>query len=214
MLALMDILESRACTNSDGGARRHANAQTGSRSLSPRRFAKARIAVAKLRSSPRSRIKSVAASSATGCRRKSRNTRAKFARALLADDHAEIRAQIGNVLASEFEIVGSVANGLDLIKATAKLDPDVVVLDITMPGLDGIEAARRLTRSGCRAKLVFLTVHNDPDYVRAALQSGGAAYVLKERLASDLITAPFTKLSRDSASSRRHERRQPNPMAS
>ena len=110
-------------------------------------------------------------------------------RVLLADDHPEIMAQTGNMLAGEFEIVGSVANGMDLIKAVERFDPDVVVLDITMPGLDGIEAARRLKRSGCRAKLVFLTVHEDPDYVHAALQSGGAAYVIKSRLASDLITA-------------------------
>jgi DNA-binding NarL/FixJ family response regulator len=117
------------------------------------------------------------------------NTDVKSARVLLADDHAEVLTQTGNVLAGEFEIVGSVANGVDLVKAAMQLDPDVVVIDITMPGLDGIEAARRLKRSGCRAKLVFLTVHEDPDYLRAALQSGGAAYVIKARLATDLIAA-------------------------
>ncbi|MGC1388313.1 MAG: response regulator transcription factor [Steroidobacteraceae bacterium] len=117
------------------------------------------------------------------------NAEAKVARVLMADDHAEIMTQTRSVLASEFEIVGSVTNGVDLIKAAAQLDPDVIVLDITMPGLDGIETARQLTRFRCRAKLVFLTVHEDPDYLRAALQSGGAAYVIKGRLASDLITA-------------------------
>jgi len=117
------------------------------------------------------------------------NTGATIARVLLADDHAEILSQTGSVLAGEFEIVGSVGNGVDLIKAAAQLDPDVIVLDITMPGLDGIEAALRLKHSGCRAKLVFLSVHEDSDYVRAALQSGGIAYVIKARLASDLITA-------------------------
>ncbi len=123
------------------------------------------------------------------------NTVAKIARVLLADDHAEIMAQTRIVLTGEFEIVGSVANGVDLINAAVQLDPDVIVLDITMPGLDGIEAARRLKRSGCRAKLVFLTVHDDPDYVRAALQAGGAAYIIKTRLASDLITAIHEALS-------------------
>jgi DNA-binding NarL/FixJ family response regulator len=123
------------------------------------------------------------------------NTGAKIARALLADDHAEILAQIGNVLAREFEIIASVANGQDLIKGTMQLDPDVVVLDITMPGLDGIEAARRLKRFGCRAKFVFLTVHEDPDYLREALQLGAAAYVIKARLASDLITAIHESLA-------------------
>ena len=116
-------------------------------------------------------------------------TPAKPTRVLLADDHAAVLAQIVNVLAGEFEIVGSVGNGLDLVKVAAQLDPDVVVLDITMPGVDGIEAARQLQRAGCRAKLVFLTVHDDPDYLRAALQAGGNAYVIKSRLASDLVTA-------------------------
>jgi DNA-binding NarL/FixJ family response regulator len=117
------------------------------------------------------------------------NTETKIARVLLADDHAEILIQTRNVLAGEFEIVGCVANGFDLLKATVRYDPDIVVLDITMPGLDGIETARRLEKSGCRAKLVFLTVHEDPDYVRAALRAGGCAYVIKARLASDLVSA-------------------------
>lgn len=117
------------------------------------------------------------------------NALPKLARVLLADDHAAVLAQAINRLAGAFEIVGSVGNGLDLLQAAAKLDPDVVVLDITMPGMDGMEAARQLRQAGCRAKLVFLTVHQDADYVQAALQAGGNAYVVKSRLASDLVTA-------------------------
>lgn len=108
---------------------------------------------------------------------------------LLADDHAAMLAQAINRLTGVFEIVGSVGNGLDLLEAAAQLNPEVIVLDITMPDMDGIEAARQLRKAGCRAKLVFLTVHNDPDYVQAALQAGGIAYVVKSRLASDLVTA-------------------------
>jgi len=72
---------------------------------------------------------------------------------------------------------------------SAQLDPDAAVLDITMPGKDGFEATRQLKQSGCRAKLVFLAVHEDSDYVRAGLQAGGSAYVIKARLASDLTSA-------------------------
>jgi DNA-binding NarL/FixJ family response regulator len=117
------------------------------------------------------------------------NTLPQLARVLLADDHAAIMAQAVNRLAGMFEVVGSVGNGLDLLQAAARLKPDVVVLDITMPDMDGIEVARQLRKAGCRAKLVFLTVHNDPDYVQAALQAGGIAYVVKSRLASDLVKA-------------------------
>ena len=123
------------------------------------------------------------------------NPVAKIARVLLADDHVPILAQTMNLLADEFEIVGSVGNGLDLIDASARLDPDVVVLDITMPGCDGIDAARQLKSAGCRAQLVFLTVHEDPDYVRAALDAGGVAYVAKARLASDLVPAIHAALA-------------------
>jgi DNA-binding NarL/FixJ family response regulator len=117
------------------------------------------------------------------------NTLPQLARVLLADDHAAMLAQAVNRLTGLFEIVGSVSNGLDLLEVAARLKPDVVVLDITMPGMDGIEAARQLQRAGCHAKLVFLTVHQDADYVQAALQAGGIAYVIKSRLASDLVPA-------------------------
>jgi DNA-binding NarL/FixJ family response regulator len=113
----------------------------------------------------------------------------KLARLLLADDHAAMLGQTVRHLAGEFEIVGTVNTGLDLVKEAWHLNPDVVVLDITMPGLDGIQAAVKLRQAGCRAKLVFLSVHEDPDYLRAAMEAGGAAYVTKTRLASDLIPA-------------------------
>ena len=117
------------------------------------------------------------------------NALPKLARLLLADDHAAMLAQAVNRLTGLFEIVGSVSNGLDLLEAAARLKPDVVVFDITMPGMDGIEVARQLKRAGCHAKLVFLTVHQDADYVHAAFEAGGSAYVIKSRLASDLVPA-------------------------
>ena len=76
-----------------------------------------------------------------------------------------------------------------MIDEAAKLAPDVIVLDISMPKLNGIEAARQLKATGSRAKIVFLTVHEDMDYVRGALAAGAHGYVVKPRLASDLLPA-------------------------
>jgi DNA-binding NarL/FixJ family response regulator len=111
------------------------------------------------------------------------------ARILLADDHEAALVQAARVLGESYEIVGTAANGLELLEAAARLDPDVIVLDIAMPGLDGLEAARHLARSGCRSRLVFLTVWADPDYVREALAIGATGYVVKSHLACDLAPA-------------------------
>jgi DNA-binding NarL/FixJ family response regulator len=86
-------------------------------------------------------------------------------------------------------VVGAVADGAALLIAAARLDPAVIVLDITMPQLDGLKAARELRRTHPRARLVFLTVHDDADFARAALAAGALGYVVKARLASDLLTA-------------------------
>lgn len=108
---------------------------------------------------------------------------------LLADDHPAIRALTAEALASECSVVGSVHDGRELLAEAERLHPDVIVLDITMPRLDGIEVARQLRRSHRCASLVFLTVHEDADYARAALDAGGLGYVVKARLASDLLPA-------------------------
>jgi DNA-binding NarL/FixJ family response regulator len=93
------------------------------------------------------------------------------------------------LLGRDHEIVGAVTNGRELLKAAGSLDPDLIVLDISMPILDGFEAARLLEQAGCRSKLVFLTVWDDADYAREAMALGAAAYVVKSRLAADLPTA-------------------------
>ena len=98
-------------------------------------------------------------------------------------------ALTADALASEFLVVGSVGDGHELLAEAERLHPDVIVLDITMPRLDGIEAARQLRRTEPPARLVFLTVHEDADYARAALDAGGLGYVVKTRLASDLLPA-------------------------
>jgi DNA-binding NarL/FixJ family response regulator len=113
----------------------------------------------------------------------------RLARVLLADDHPAMLAVVTAALAVACAIVGVVTNGRDLLAAVQRLDPEVVVLDITMPELNGIEAAREIHRSYPWIKLVFLTVHEDADYARAAVAAGGLGYVVKSRLASDLLPA-------------------------
>jgi DNA-binding NarL/FixJ family response regulator len=110
-------------------------------------------------------------------------------RVLLADDHPAMLALTAAVLADECCVVGSVADGRALLTEAERLHPDVIVLDIMMPRLDGIEAARQLRRSHPHARLVFLTVHEDADFAQAALDAGGLAYVVKGRIASDLLSA-------------------------
>jgi DNA-binding NarL/FixJ family response regulator len=108
---------------------------------------------------------------------------------LLADDHPAMLAMAASALEGECEVVGAVADGAALLDAAAQCDPDIIVLDITMPRLDGLKAAQQLRRTNPRAKLVFLTVHGDADFVRAALDAGALGYAVKARLASDLLPA-------------------------
>jgi DNA-binding NarL/FixJ family response regulator len=110
-------------------------------------------------------------------------------RVLLADDQPAILAHVARILGETYDIVGTVGDGLCLLESAARLDPDVIVLDITMPGIDGFGAARSLKRAGCRSRLVVLTVHEDPDFALEALSLGADAYVVKSRLASDLVSA-------------------------
>jgi DNA-binding NarL/FixJ family response regulator len=93
------------------------------------------------------------------------------------------------VLGDEFQVVGSVGDGAALLVAAAELNPDVIVLDISMPKLHGFEAARQLRLSTPDAKLVFLTVHDDADFARAAFAAGAIGYAVKSRIATDLLPA-------------------------
>ncbi len=110
-------------------------------------------------------------------------------RVLLADDHKEVCDSVVRLLSPEFDVVGVVRDGQELIGAEADMLPDVCVIDISMPVICGIEAARMLKASGSKAQIVFLTVHEDPDFVRAALELGALGYVVKSRMASDLCAA-------------------------
>jgi len=110
-------------------------------------------------------------------------------RVVVADDHAAMRHAIEQVLSSSFDVVASVADGREAVEAAHRLAPDVVVLDITMPVLDGFGAARELVGRGTPAKLLFLSVHDGDEYVAAAVDAGVQGYVAKSRLATDLEDA-------------------------
>ena len=110
-------------------------------------------------------------------------------RVLLADDHALLLAAVEKLLADECTIVGHVADGRELVAAAEKLRPDVIVLDIAMPLLNGLEAARQLKQVVQNVKLVFLTMHEDPDLAAEAFRVGASAYLLKRSAATELSTA-------------------------
>ena len=114
---------------------------------------------------------------------------AGIARVLLVDDNEAMLTRAAAVLTSAFNVVGTVKDGLAALAAAEALDPDVIVLDISMPGMSGLEVAARLRRSGSRAALVFLTVHDEEEFVLAAKAAGGKGYVVKGRLVSDLPAA-------------------------
>jgi DNA-binding NarL/FixJ family response regulator len=110
-------------------------------------------------------------------------------RILIADDHPILAEGLRGLLEPEFEVVGVVADGRELVAAAKKLRPDVIVADVTMPSLNGIEAAAQLRDMEVKAKVVFLTMHHDVAYARRAMDAGAVGFVLKHSLASELVTA-------------------------
>ena len=110
-------------------------------------------------------------------------------RVLLADDHTLMLEGLRKLLEPECDLVGTVADGRALVDAAARLRPDVILLDISMPLLNGLEAARRIRTLAPESKLLFLTMHADPTYAREAFQAGASGYLLKRSAASELVTA-------------------------
>jgi DNA-binding NarL/FixJ family response regulator len=108
---------------------------------------------------------------------------------LMADDHRIVLEGLRVMLDEEFEVLPPVTNGRELVEAALRLRPDVVIADISMPLLNGIEAARQLQEMGSPAKIVFLTMHADQTYVARALHGGASAYVLKHSASDELVTA-------------------------
>jgi DNA-binding NarL/FixJ family response regulator len=109
-------------------------------------------------------------------------------RLLLADDHPETRALLRTLL-QDFDIVAEVKDGLELVSAVDRLSPDVIVTDVSMPGLDGIEAAMQIRRKNPAARIVFVSVHTDSALVDRGLATGAFAYVPKLAAGDDLVPA-------------------------
>jgi DNA-binding NarL/FixJ family response regulator len=108
---------------------------------------------------------------------------------LLADDHTVVAEGLATLLKSRFDLVGTVGNGSELIDAARKLRPDVIVADISMPVLSGLEALRRLKAARSEAKVIFLTMHADAQLATEAFRAGASGYVLKQSAGEELIAA-------------------------
>ena len=110
-------------------------------------------------------------------------------RVLMADDHRMVAEGLKRLLHPEFELVGVVEDGLALIEAAKKLHPDIIIADITMPGLNGLEALVQIKKECPRIKVVTLTMHREVAYARRALDAGASAFVLKHSAPEELLTA-------------------------
>ncbi len=108
---------------------------------------------------------------------------------LLADDHTIVIEGLSRLLEAEFELVGAVGDGRALLSAAENLRPDVIVTDISMPLLNGLEAIRQLKKAGSRAKVIFLTMHADGSFAAEALRAGASGYLLKHSAAEELVRA-------------------------
>ncbi|MBU4233386.1 MAG: response regulator transcription factor [Desulfobacterales bacterium] len=113
----------------------------------------------------------------------------KRIRVLLADDHKIVLDGLRSLLEPEFELAGTVEDGRALVSAAEKLRPDVIVVDISMPLLNGIEAVRQIKKLDKQIKVIFLTMHPDVTYAIRAFEAGASGYVLKHSASSELITA-------------------------
>jgi DNA-binding NarL/FixJ family response regulator len=116
------------------------------------------------------------------------------ARVLLADDHPAVAEDLRAVLEPEFDVIATVGDGYGLVAAADTLTPDVIVTDIAMPGLDGMAAAGEILLRNPRARIVFVTVHNDAEMVQKALATGVLGYVLKLTAGDELVPATHAAL--------------------
>lgn len=116
---------------------------------------------------------------------------------VLADDNTYVLDYVRRTLErdQEFRILAALNDGSAVVQECARLKPDVIILDISMGAVSGIDVAQQLRDSGCLSKIIFLTVHEDRDFMNAAFGAGGFGYVVKSRLGTDLISAVHSVLS-------------------
>lgn len=110
-------------------------------------------------------------------------------RVLLADDHALVLEGLGKLLEDQYDLVAKVQDGRTLVREAQKLQPDVMIVDISLPQLNGLDAARQIVKLNPKAKIIFLTMHADPAYAREAFQMGASGFLLKRSAASELSQA-------------------------
>ena len=110
-------------------------------------------------------------------------------RVLLADDHEAMLARMRLELGEEFEIVATAHNGQDAVDGVLLHNPDVLVIDISLPIMDGLQAVSLLKANHCRTRVLFVSIHEDADFFDAAFSAGASGYVTKARLSSDLVIA-------------------------
>jgi DNA-binding NarL/FixJ family response regulator len=110
-------------------------------------------------------------------------------RILIADDQPKLLERVSELIATEHDVVGAVGDGDAAVAAAESLHPDLVILDISMPGMNGFEAARRISAHDPAPRIMFLSVHEEADFLEAARQAGAVGYVLKRSIAGDLLPA-------------------------
>jgi DNA-binding NarL/FixJ family response regulator len=115
-------------------------------------------------------------------------------RIFLADDHSQLLEAETDLLRPHFDIVGTAMDGNTLVSEALRLHPDVIIVDITMPVLNGIEAVQKLVQSGSTAKCIFLTIHSSQEFVQACLDAGARGFVSKSKMKANLIPAIYAVL--------------------
>src|SRR5678815_6198680 len=110
-------------------------------------------------------------------------------RVLLADDHRQVLESVSSFLSTDFDVVATASDGREAVDLALRLQPDIAVIDMAMPELDGFQTVAELRRNGSLTKAVFLTMHGGDEFIRAAIDAGALGYVLKSRIYSDLFSA-------------------------